>query len=308
MNRTVTTRQTGFSLVEMMVAITIGLFILGGLAMLMANSRKNYEIQDYSARLQENARFASQFLSFDLRMAGYYGCSEVPPAGASPLLGITPADATYGDTLQIQYSDPTEPVMTITADSDPTATSVNLNISPVSRNVQQNDLVVISDCGGNIVRQVASVSSTSLALTTALGRYFKAGAQVRKLTGLQYSVAIGASGTPALFRGGQEIVEGVEFMRLLYGEDTDGDRIPNVYRPYDQVSTWAAVNSVKVGLLLRSVSNYNPAQATREYGTADNVDTRTYPILDLTGANAVDPADLRVQRRVFTTTVMARNL
>jgi type IV pilus assembly protein PilW len=68
--------QRGFSLVELMVAMVMGLIVVGGTLSLLANSRKNYTFQDSVARLQENARFAVHVLTNDLRMAGYFGCAD----------------------------------------------------------------------------------------------------------------------------------------------------------------------------------------------------------------------------------------
>lgn len=66
----------GFSLVELMVAITIGLLVMAAIVTVMVSSKKNYTVQDSLARLQENARFAVDFIARDLRMAGYFGCAD----------------------------------------------------------------------------------------------------------------------------------------------------------------------------------------------------------------------------------------
>jgi type IV pilus assembly protein PilW len=66
----------GFTLVELMVAMVIGLLILVAVSTIMINSNKNYNTTDSTARLQENARFAIQFITSDLRRAGYFGCSD----------------------------------------------------------------------------------------------------------------------------------------------------------------------------------------------------------------------------------------
>lgn len=69
-------RIRGFSLVELMVAMTIGLIILAAVSTLFVSSKQTYTTQDRLARLQENARFAMQFIIKDLRLAGYYGCVD----------------------------------------------------------------------------------------------------------------------------------------------------------------------------------------------------------------------------------------
>lgn len=66
----------GFSLVELMIAMVIGLIILAAISTILVNSNKNYNTTDSMARLQENARFAMQFIGTDLRRAGYFGCAD----------------------------------------------------------------------------------------------------------------------------------------------------------------------------------------------------------------------------------------
>ncbi len=66
----------GLTLVELMVAITIGLIILAALARLFATSRATYTLEEGLARVQESGRFAVEFLAQDIRMAGYIGCAS----------------------------------------------------------------------------------------------------------------------------------------------------------------------------------------------------------------------------------------
>ena len=63
--------QSGFSLVELMIAVTLGLLIMTGLVAIFAkNSRARAEIE-LSSRQIENGRYATAVLNDDLRMAGY---------------------------------------------------------------------------------------------------------------------------------------------------------------------------------------------------------------------------------------------
>jgi type IV pilus assembly protein PilW len=63
----------GYSLIELMVAITLGLVILAGMAQIFTNSKQGYQVQQGTSRLQENARFAIDYLSLYIRMADYWG-------------------------------------------------------------------------------------------------------------------------------------------------------------------------------------------------------------------------------------------
>lgn len=69
-------RGRGFSLVELMVALTIGLIITAAVAVLFVNTERSYKSQDNTARIQENGRFALNYLIRDIRMAGYLGCQS----------------------------------------------------------------------------------------------------------------------------------------------------------------------------------------------------------------------------------------
>ncbi len=70
--------QLGFTLVELLVGMVIGLFIAGGLIAIVVTSTSAYNVQIDHARVNENARFAVEFLSRDVRMAGYFGCLDNP--------------------------------------------------------------------------------------------------------------------------------------------------------------------------------------------------------------------------------------
>ena len=67
------TRHNGFSLIELMVAITLGLLLTGGLIQLFSSSRVTFQTNDALARVQENGRFALESLKRELRESGTGG-------------------------------------------------------------------------------------------------------------------------------------------------------------------------------------------------------------------------------------------
>ncbi len=69
-------RQQGFSLVELMVAVTVGLILLGAVLAVFIANRGIYSSNKAVAQIQEDGRFALSFLQHDVRMAGYMGCAE----------------------------------------------------------------------------------------------------------------------------------------------------------------------------------------------------------------------------------------
>ncbi|TCK05938.1 PilW family protein [Marinobacterium mangrovicola] len=70
--------QTGFTLIELMVSLTIGLFIILGVLVVYVGGIRSYSVNDALSRVQESGRFAMEFLSRDIRQAGFQaGCTTV---------------------------------------------------------------------------------------------------------------------------------------------------------------------------------------------------------------------------------------
>src|SRR3569833_2853237 len=67
-------RQQGLTLVELMVAITIGLILTAGIIQNFVSSNQTYRVEVSLSRLQESARLALEFISNDIRMTSYWGC------------------------------------------------------------------------------------------------------------------------------------------------------------------------------------------------------------------------------------------
>ena len=66
-------RQSGLSLVELMVALIIGSLLIVGAVTVYANSRTTYAVNEAVARLQEQGRYALSVVEPDIELAGYYG-------------------------------------------------------------------------------------------------------------------------------------------------------------------------------------------------------------------------------------------
>ena len=76
-------KQLGLSLIELMIAITLGLLMTAALIEFFVSNKQIYRTQESLSRVQENGRFAVHFIATDVRMAGYVTCfSETSPAGA----------------------------------------------------------------------------------------------------------------------------------------------------------------------------------------------------------------------------------
>lgn len=67
-------KQRGLSLVELMIAIALGMVLMLGVMQMFISSRVVFSTQQGMSRIQETGRLAIEFLSRDIRMAAYYGC------------------------------------------------------------------------------------------------------------------------------------------------------------------------------------------------------------------------------------------
>ncbi len=71
-------RQRGLSLIELMIALVIGLIVVAGVMRLLVNSRTAYSTSEAQAHMLDGARFALDQMSRDLRMAGAFGPNSWP--------------------------------------------------------------------------------------------------------------------------------------------------------------------------------------------------------------------------------------
>lgn len=70
-------RVQGFSLVEVMIAMAIGLIVIAGVTAVLISSSTIYKSASNRARVQENSRFTLGTMQDDIHMAGYMGCFNI---------------------------------------------------------------------------------------------------------------------------------------------------------------------------------------------------------------------------------------
>jgi type IV pilus assembly protein PilW len=166
------------------------------------------------------------------------------------------------------------------------------NISKTTTNDTKN--------GKDFVLQKTTIAHSSAQNSSNfLSKAYGPGSKVMSWETISYYVADDPdTGEPALYRDQYDgltsdddaLIEGVEDMQILYGEDTDGDGNADIYRNAAAVASWANVVSARVSLLVRSTE---PFVLTEQQNLA------------WTG-RAIDTSDRRL-RQIFTTTIALRN-
>lgn len=334
----------GLSLVELMVALTIGLIILAAVSSLFVSSKQTYTTQDHLARLQENARFAMQFLIKDLRLGGYVGCLDEVDANS---LGTT---LNGGFTFTTNALVPIEGVENATGTWKPSGTArpatmkagtdafvvrladpgVAANVAPGMLNGSANldvdnatpfktgDIIVVSDCAGADITQITDITGNTLQHATSgqipgnstldLGKAYEPPARVFKINSRQYFVQNNPSGIPALYRqdGGTAAVELVEGVEDM--QVLYGEYTANP--PDPKKSKWTPSIYRKAS----DVVNWSKVLSIRIgilVRTLDNknqdLDTGTYDVDGDGTAELTNPND-RFRRRVFQAVVQLRNM
>lgn len=107
-------KLSGFSLVELMVAMAIGLVLIVAIAAAFVGARGTHKAQDDTARMQENIRFASATLERVIRMAGYRSnpgirASDVFAAPNQALLGVE-GGGVVNDQLTVRFQGDGRPI------------------------------------------------------------------------------------------------------------------------------------------------------------------------------------------------------
>jgi type IV pilus assembly protein PilW len=91
--------QGGFTLVELMIAVAIALFLMGGLVTILQNVRSAYDNQQSLAQLADQQRFAMTVLTDVIQAGGYFPDPVVwQPATALPLAGAYAAGQAFTGT------------------------------------------------------------------------------------------------------------------------------------------------------------------------------------------------------------------
>lgn len=72
--------QHGFGLLELLLALGVGLMLLAAASQLFTSAHKTWRLQSTAIRMQDEARQALLRMAQDIRMAGMFGCLRLKPA------------------------------------------------------------------------------------------------------------------------------------------------------------------------------------------------------------------------------------
>ena len=320
--------QQGITLIELMISLVIGLLATGAMLKVYVDSSRLYRFNEGLARIQENGRFATEFIRRDARMAGFWGCNheatltnriktsvlDYPRYELSGITGTSGSDSNDPDT--ITFSGAGRSVGKVKNDM-PSTTASGRDFRVIStETIKTGDALLISDCdmtdifyvtkarGRNNKRKLWHKHTKNT--PNSFSKAYAAGSTLYRVQQTTFCIAEGADPAQPSLRQlvnptssqtcqdhGDELVEGIENMQILMGEDTDADGSTIRYVSPDTGDLDIdQVVSVRISLLAVSPNN--------------NVTTEPSPYF-FNGATVTPSAGDKYLRKVFTTTITLRN-
>jgi type IV pilus assembly protein PilW len=143
-------RSRGFSLVELMVAITLAMIVTAAVISVFVGSRSAFLATSGTAALTDSGRFALNFLSSSVRSAGYMACTTAPNMQGILNAGATPLPFSFNEALGGFEASGTGPAAAYTVATPPVAPDAStadwvtgLDAAVAGIAVKHNDVLVV---------------------------------------------------------------------------------------------------------------------------------------------------------------------
>lgn len=228
-------RQSGFTIVEMMVALAISLIVIMGFTMTFVSMKQSFLSQDKTAQLQDNERLAMSILTASAQQAGYF---PSPATLDSTQIAAT-ASTAYGDMTAGQA---------LVGKTSGGADSLSMAFA-----ASANDGLIT--CQGHTISaaDIAAAPSTANG-SVGVRNIFYVDSASKTLS----CITMINGGTDSTYGGGtaQPLVTNVASMSVSYGVDSGSGSVSG-YWPASGVSSWSNVKTVRVTL-----NFVNPYDAT----------------------------------------------
>jgi type IV pilus assembly protein PilW len=266
------------TLIEMMVAMVLGLLLTAVIITMFSSAKASYRLQDGLTRIQEDGRVAVQLIGEEVRKAGFRKpVWNDPMNGYSPLTnGSLNGASGASDTLQFMYMTDTDCSGTLNENVDPETNEPQADYKQVTFTVDQTGTLLWTCAFGT--------NPLNLAVQSA----------------------------------DQPVIDGVESFQVLYGVDTDfpPDFSINAWTTVDNINPQASVCmqsqflcesggllnemldgvpvAIKLALLIASPESAEGSDAAQSFNVLD---------VPVTVSD-----DSGLMRKVYTTTVTLRNM
>ena len=317
-------KQSGLTLVELMIAMTLGLILAGGVVTLFTVNRHSFNRDEMILRMQDDARQGIRELINDLSMAGYWADLMLPATvtpDTSLTVGTDCGPAGVVNWIYQVVTPGTGDNESLMAVDNATAGTATASFSCLGAEVVPGtDIVAIKRVAGALAPAALTNNTAYLRTNGTVGLLFLEPAAAppaipvpAPFNDWEYRPSIyyvrafanaPGDGIPTLCRkvldysGAPDVVteclaQGIENLQIEFGLDSNGDGDPNTYVAAPTIAEMQTAVAARVMVLARSVQN-DPRYSNG----------KTY---SLSNAPAYQPND-NFYRRVYTVNVSLKNL
>ena len=323
MNQPRANTESGFTLVELMIAMVLSLTLGGAIITIFANNSHSFNQDENVLRMQDDARHALREIAFELSMAGHYADLLLPGsvvADTSLTLTIDCGPAASPEWMYQTEALGTDQSLSLTGLDNATAATAAANHTCIAGGefVAGTDVVSIKRVAGARTA-VATPGQIYLRTNGTVGLLFREPASAAPpvfvappLAEWAYRPSIyfirnfsnaPGDGIPALckktLRGAgpsmltECLAAGIENLQIEYGIDISDDGNPNVFLPNPTLLQMQNVVSARIFLLARTTNQDQRYQNDKTYNVSN--------------APPYAPGD-NFHRRVVSTTVSIQNI
>lgn len=265
--------QQGFSLVELMIATALSLSVILLTTQFALLSHRNFQVNSAHQEVMESGWTALHFLRQDIQLADYWSCIENPDGiyngsnnnAYSPALSITGEDDSGingSDTIQIlRVTEPPEltdqRMLYTNSPIELRRSDFQRNQTAIITNCVNSDIFTITDAPDNQLHH-EQIQNASGNISAHLLHAYPMNARIYRVIQITYELRR-SNGIPTLYRRydtarAQALLENIEQLQFLYGENTNNIPGPERYLPIDQITDPTRIQSVKVTVTARSNS------------------------------------------------------
>lgn len=248
-------KQSGFSLIELMIALILGLLVIGAALAVFRTNQVTYRANEGQNRIQENVRIAFELISRDIRAAGGMACSGASFVESSGTYSTMFRDAPVAGTgSEVTVTSGDDTAYRTTATSATSVTLDSAQVPDVRDVIKVNDWILLCNARKTFLIQATAVTTNTVSFaalpenynpgTDPLGTQYAV--MLARVRNVRWFVAANGRGGSSLFvsrfgRAGEEVAEGVSNMTVEYLDSTTG--------AYGSSSVnWPNVSAVRIAM------------------------------------------------------------
>lgn len=249
----------GYTLIELMIAIVIGLILISAASVTYVAQNRSYVAQDSVSEVNTQSKIAHDLILDDIRSAGFGAPGDMD---VMPVNGLT-------SVITAVDSDVTPDAITIVSGFSVIG-HLQCKMEPFNTNLcgQDSDTITLSDTSGLVAGDVLSIDGIETALIQSISGAnvtldrrliapYDAGRPVYHVQDVTYSV----DGSMGLWKEAEAIADSIEDLQFAYAVDADGDgdiddqNADNAFGPEDFIDSpadFSSIRAIRVNILART--------------------------------------------------------